>query len=846
MITLYTAECRQNNKNCFYPHRIEVTDEESLKKAVSKDYTCAEFKGNRRSIDNFIQADCVGFDVDNDFSDVPAEWILPHDIAEFFSGTTFWIHYSRSNMREKNGKEARPKFHVMFPIAPCNSAEKYAAMKQAVQKMFPYFDAQALDPARFFFGTEDPEVEYWEGVRDLTGFLEKRGGVARDVCTAIARERPQAPCKRATERSEALSESQGTTGCLAMNDLSELSNDKRDVEMGYVFSELHKSSRNEGWEDALSELRNDKRAGAIDNYSRIPQGQRNNTMHRFALKTLKRYGKTEKALKLYLKDAERCDPPLPTDELRNTWQSAVKFYERTIAQAPDYIPPEEYGRAPAALSLKPPDYSDIGQAKVLVREYADELCYTESTDYLRYDGRCWRESKQRAVGAVEEFLDLQLADAEDEIASAVKELTDIGGVEFDLSDGTRGLSRQFKAFDDEEKLQALERAKEKLANAFLYKAFVMKRRDMNFILSALAAAKPMVQKEVADLDKDPFLLNTPDATYDLRYGMAGVQAQEPRNYITKITMFNPSEKGMEIWLKALDTFFCGDEELIAYVQMIVGLAAVGKVFLEAIIIAYGEGRNGKSTFWNTVARVLGTYSGQMSADTLTVGIKRNVKPEMAELKGKRLVIAAELEEGMRLNTSMIKQLCSTDEIFAEKKYRDPFKFIPSHTLVLYTNHLPKVGASDAGTWRRLIVIPFNAKIEGSSDVKNYTDYLVQNAGEAVMQWIIEGAEKVIAREFCIPVPECVKNAITAYRDNNDWLSNFLSECCEVGQDYKAKSGTIYQEYRDYCMRNGEWARNTSDFYTALEQAGYERKRKPDANYLMGLQLKPASNPYTGY
>ena len=467
MITIFAAECRQNNKNCFYPHRMEVTDAESLKKAVSKDYTCAEFKGNRRSINNFIQADCVGFDVDNDFSDVPAEWILPQDIAEFFSGTTFWVHYSRSNMREKNGKEARPKFHVMFPIAPCNSAEKYAAMKQAVQKMFPYFDAQALDPARFFFGTEDPDVEYWEGVRDLTEFLEKRGGVARPESSAMARE---------------------TTAAHDFGALSELHKGNRNEGWGGALFELDKSSRNEGWEDALSELRNDKRAGAIDNYSRIPQGQRNNTMHRFALKTLKRYGKTEKALKLYLKDAERCDPPLPTDELRNTWYSAVKFYERTIAQAPDYIPPEEYGRAPAALSLKPPDYSDIGQAKVLVREYADELCYTESTDYLRYDGRCWRESKQRAVGAVEEFLDLQLADAEDEIAAAVKELTDIGGVEFDLSDGTRGLSRQFKAFDDEEKLQALERAKEKLANAFLYKAFVMKRRDMNYILSALAAA----------------------------------------------------------------------------------------------------------------------------------------------------------------------------------------------------------------------------------------------------------------------------------------------------------------------------------------------------------------------
>ena len=100
----------------------------------------------------------------------------------------------------------------------------------------------------------------------------------------------------------------------------------------------------------------------------------------------------------------------------------------------------------------------------------------------------------------------------------------------------------------------------------------------------------------------------------------------------------------------------------------------------------------------------GTYSGAISAElALTVGCKRNVRPEMAELKGKRLVVAAELEEGMRLNTSIVKQLCSTDEVSAEKKYKDPFKYVPTHTLVLYTNHLPKVGANDNGTWRNLLL-----------------------------------------------------------------------------------------------------------------------------------------------
>ena len=818
MITLFTAECRQNNRNCVYPHRVEVSDEVTLKQAVALDYVCAEFRENRRSIDNFVRCDCLAFDVDNDHSDLPAEWILPKDVAEFFSGVTFWVHFSRSNMKEKNGKEPRPKFHVFFPIRECRSAQQCASLKQAVQRIFPYFDEQALDAARFFFGTEDPEVEYWEGIRDLTEFLEKRGigaalrgdyvPIARKGTAAYAPTAPSEQIINGTTKYDPKKPSPGGEG---------------GSERSYASSETDEV----GLPDEV--------------FSVIPAGERNRTMHRFAVRTLKHFGRTEAAWDLFMQESRRCDPPLPAPELRSIWTSAVRFFDKVIASSPEYIPPEEYHGDSSPNSLKPPDYSDLGQAKVIVREYKDELCYTESTDYLRYNGQFWRESKQRAIGAVEEFLDLQLADAEADIEAAMKELTEIGGVEFDMSDGLRGLDKQFKAFDDAEKLNALEEAKRRLSAALAYKSFVMRRRDMNYILSALAAAKPMVQLEVSDLDKDPFLLNTPDATYDLRSGIDGARAQEPRNYITKITAFNPSEKGGELWEEALDTFFCGDRELIAYVQQIVGLVAIGKVFLESIIISYGEGRNGKSTFWNTVSRVMGTYSGQMSADTLTVGVKRNVKPEMAELKGKRLVIAAELEEGMRLNTSMIKQLCSTDEIFAEKKYQPPFKFIPSHTLVLYTNHLPKVGASDAGTWRRLIVIPFHAKIEGSSDIKNYTDYLVQHAGEAVMRWIIEGARKVIAAEYRLEIPACVRAAVKAYRDSNDWLSFFLDECCEVNPDYREKSGSVYQEYRDFCMRNGEWARSTADFYTALDQAGFERAKKMNGVFISGLRLK-----ITGY
>ena len=283
----------------------------------------------------------------------------------------------------------------------------------------------------------------------------------------------------------------------------------------------------------------------------------------------------------------------------------------------------------------------------------------------------------------------------------------------------------------------------------------------------------------------------------LEKGIDGIMEHRSEDYITKQTIVDPDDVRHELWEDALSTFFVGDNDLMEYVQRIVGLSAIGKVYIEALVIAYGEGRNGKSTFWNVLAKVLGSYSGTMSAETLTIGCRRNVRPELAEAKGKRLLIAAELEEGMRLSTGNVKQLCSTDEISAEKKYKDPFSYIPSHTLILYTNHLPKVGAMDQGTWRRLIVIPFDAKIEGKSDIKNYADYLFDNAGGAILSWIIEGARKVIADNYRLKPPARVSDAIRHYRDSNNWLEHFMDECCEIDKTYEAKSGEVYEEYRAF-------------------------------------------------
>jgi putative DNA primase/helicase len=579
----------------------------------------------------------------------------------------------------------------------------------------------------------------------------------------------------------------------------------------------------EGEETILTIFQSTRQEGSI------PQGQRNNTMSRFAGRIVKRYGDSERAHSIFLEEANKCSPPLEAAELNKIWQSALRFGKKIAAQE-GYVSPDQYNQDfSRGESLRPSDYSDIGQAKVLLREYGNELRYTEEADFIRYNGVYWMESRQAAVGAVEEFLDLQLADATDQTERAVRELVQLGLPQDIVRKGGRALEKIIEV--------GQQKAYAGYLSAEIYRTFVMKRRDIRYILSALQALKPMILLPIQSLDADEFLLNTPSATYDLRKGMEGSREHRAEDFMTKCTTVDPGEEGREIWAKALGEFFTHDQDLIQYAQEISGLMAIGKVYVEALVIAYGDGRNGKSTYWNSLARVLGTYCGGISADALTAGCKRNIRPEMAELKGKRMVIAAEMEEGVRLSTSVLKQVCSTDEVGGEKKYKAPFQFVPSHTIVLYTNHLPRVGASDEGTWRRLIVIPFTAQFTGKSEVKNYTDYLVEKAGPAILKWIIEGAQRVIEKEYHLEPPKCVRDAIEKYRGQNDWLHHFLDDCCELAPGFQEKSGELYGAYRAYCQQMNEYTRSTSDFYAALESAGFARRRTKVGRFVTGLQLK---------
>ena len=551
----------------------------------------------------------------------------------------------------------------------------------------------------------------------------------------------------------------------------------------------------------------------------IPAGERHDHMVSLATKLLKKCGPDgiEQAREAYDLEAEHLEAGFPRDELERIWEDQLAFVQTTIWTAPDYLTPAEYNARDffpvEVLSFKLSDLSEIAEGQLFAKNTSGVLLWNPSLDWLVWDGCRFAPDNSKARLLAQNFTGKQHRAAQADVQQAA------------------GAAAQ-----DTENAELAARAKK--AKALL--TFVNRCRSTNGLNHLMTEAAPHLACKLDDLDADPFALNTPAGIVDLRTGV--LHPSDPAAFCTKVTAVGACDDGAELWRGFLDTICCGDAGLVDYLQTVAGMAALGQVFTETLLLATGDGGNGKSTFFNTLARVLGDYATSVRPALLLTGNANN-GAELAALRGVRLALAAETEEGQRLDGAAVKGLVSTDRVAANPKYKDPFSFTPSHTLVLYTNFLPRVGSSDRGTWSRLTVLPFNAHLRDTAgERKDYAEILFTQAGGAVLAWMIEGARRFIANGYKLTPPTVVREALADYRKSNDWLGAFMEECCDLGENFAASSKELYQRYTAYCQVSGDYRRDSRDFANAMKSAGFELKHKMHGNAYTGLRLHSGFSP----
>ena len=547
-----------------------------------------------------------------------------------------------------------------------------------------------------------------------------------------------------------------------------------------------------------------KQAKSKEAPGKIAEGRRNEEMFHLAA-SLRAKGLTVAEITAALTEANktRCDPPLSKREIEAICQSAGRYERGPVAATTD--------------SVKPPDFSDAGNSEVFCRTYRDRIIYTDSRGWLVWNEKFWDANDHKAHQLAVDLSAAMLDEAQREYRDALHRKADAAATKAEGGE-----------VENEEKIkQAVKAGKDYLNHA-------QQLRNERRIKAMLELSRHELAVEPSILDANPAEMNTPKGIIDLTTG--SIQPNDPAAFCTKITRCGPGTQGAEMWLDFLTTITDGDDKLAGYLQLVAGMALFGKVYEEGLILAFGGGRNGKSTYYNALASVMGDYAGEISIETLTTD-RQDRGPELVELRGKRLVLAGELEEGKRLSVATVKKIVSTDRITAAAKYRQPETFTPSHTLVLHSNYLPRVGSNDDGTWRRLRPIEFKAKIPEGKGISNYADKLVKEAGPAILSWCIMGAMDFARNGYKLTTPDVVAITAEEYRRREDWLENFLSERCILEPEARAPAGELYQIYRQWAEDSGDYVRRLTDFNAAMESRGFIKRNTHGNKAWIGLRVE---------
>lgn len=351
----------------------------------------------------------------------------------------------------------------------------------------------------------------------------------------------------------------------------------------------------------------------------------------------------------------------------------------------------------------------------------------------------------------------------------------------------------------------------------------------------LVRASLRIAVEPAELDSNKWLLNCQNGTVDLQTG--DLKPHDPADLITRITGtdYDPEAK-FDTWEKFLARIMpATDLQLFVYKAIGYSLSASTKE--QVFFFLYGNGSNGKTTFVETLQHILGGYARTMQSDSLMVSNTARgsgASPDIARLKGARYVVAAETEEGRRLDEGLVKQLTGGDRIVARYLYQEEFEFSPELKLWMHGNHKPTIKGSDNGIWRRVRLIPFTVQIpEGERDADLSKKLLAEAPG--ILRWMIMGCLDWQAEG--LTAPDCVLESVEDYRSEMDVLGRFIEEKCTLDSLLTVPTSQLYDAFKLWQISEGIYQWSMTKFAMGLKERGFENDRNMHGRFFRGVALR---------
>jgi putative DNA primase/helicase len=337
-----------------------------------------------------------------------------------------------------------------------------------------------------------------------------------------------------------------------------------------------------------------------------------------------------------------------------------------------------------------------------------------------------------------------------------------------------------------------------------------------------------------DYDTDPWLLNCPDGTLDLRTGV--LRPHVPADRLTKIAgiAYDPDARCPKFL--AFLKLFQPDPIMRAFLQRAVGYSLTGITNEQCLFFVYGIGSNGKSTFLNVLQALLGEYGNTASAETFMVKkTDGGINNDVADLVGARAVVSGELEDGKRFAESLIKVMTGSDRIKARFLHKEFFSFAPTFKLWVQGNHKPVIRGTDEGIWRRIRLIPFEVRIKEDAQIKGFSDKLIASELPGMLAWAVAGCRSWQAHGLAVPEP--VQTATKNYRSEMDVLASFLEDSCVAASGEEVTKTRLYEVYHQWAKGGEEFLMSKSMFSRRMQERGIEEHRGNSARVWLNIKIR---------
>lgn len=389
-------------------------------------------------------------------------------------------------------------------------------------------------------------------------------------------------------------------------------------------------------------------------------------------------------------------------------------------------------------------------------------------------------------------------------------------------------------------------------NDNIIKALEEKVKSANKIASCLKTTsfKDNVVKECSELFLDTQFYDKLDSNLMLMGVQNGVLDLEnrifregrPDDYISKKCDVNYIEPDMSDpdyreKINTVEKFFqqiLPNENVRKYLLLRFASCLTGKDD-EKFPILTGTGGNGKTILLEFLQSVFGEYACTVSTTIFTQrsGSSSAASPEIARIRGVRLVSAEETEEGSSLNVAKMKELTGGNKITTRRLFEDIEEFKPQAHWFLVCNNMPKVTSDDGGTWRRVLKVDFVSKfVEDPSDPEyegmpyifkrdDHVGEKLYECREVFLSYLFSHYYPMFVREG-LKIPMEIMSSTNNYREDNDQLLQYRRDRIvqSTNMNDVIKISEVYNDFRFWHKETGSSSPMPSqkDIKTYLEKA----------------------------